>query len=411
MTTQTVSQAVEKRDNGIVKIMWGYKAHIEAVLPDHIDVKSFLGTAAAALYGNPKLMEHAQANPDSLIAAVMECASLGHRPGTEEYYLTPRQDHGRPKVLGIEGYRGVVERMYRSGGVATVIVREVCSGDPFRYVEGDDEKPIHLFGGQGRTGGDFFGVTGSRDRGPMVGVYAVAKLTTGAWSRPAILTRDDVEAARAAGGWKPGDQYSPWNRLDAGKDHPEFTGRSMWWKTAAKRLEPWVPTSAEYRREQLRAAAQAAPLPPAPAPPVPAPGNGHAAAEEPVDAEIVEDTPTGARPATGSGSTDGHAPTEAAQPAKRQSRQAASADKLMALVKRLDLGTEEDVAALFHWQLGQPYNGDTGHVRHMTGYLSSHLEACQGDTAEAASAIWAQFRAMNAQDAAAEGSQDGPSDG
>lgn len=33
--------------------------------------------------------------------------------------------------------------------------------------------------------------------------------------------------------------------------------RAMVWKTAAHRLEAWVPTSAEYRREQLRAAAAA----------------------------------------------------------------------------------------------------------------------------------------------------------
>ena len=92
----------------------------------------------------------------------------------------------------------------------------------------------------------------------MVGVYAVARFMTGDWSRPVLLSRNDVFAARAAGGWKPDDKYSPWNRLDAGPDHPEFQGRSMWLKTAARRLEPWVPTSAEYRREQLRASASAA---------------------------------------------------------------------------------------------------------------------------------------------------------
>ena len=32
----------------------------------------------------------------------------------------------------------------------------------------------------------------------------------------------------------------------------------MWLKSAARRLEPWVPTSAEYRREQLRAVASVA---------------------------------------------------------------------------------------------------------------------------------------------------------
>jgi recombination protein RecT len=259
MTAQTVSSAVATRDAGIVSVMWGRKTHFAAILPDHIDVKPFLGTAAAALYANNTLMKAAETSPDSLITALMRCAALGHQPGTDEFYLTPRKKNGTWQVLGIEGYRGIVERMYRSGAVTSVIVREVCARDQFSYTEGLDDRPVHQFGGTGTggTGADFFGANGSRDRGEMVGVYAYAILATGAVSRVCILTRDDVEAARDAGGYKPDDPYSPWNRLDGGKDHPEFTGRSMWWKTAARRLEPWVPTSAEYRREQLRASAAA----------------------------------------------------------------------------------------------------------------------------------------------------------
>jgi len=66
-----------------------------------------------------------------------------------------------------------------------------------------------------------------------------------------------VLAARDSGGYRPDDTHNPWNRLDGGENHPEFRGRSMWWKTFAKRLEPWVPTSAEWRRESLRASASA----------------------------------------------------------------------------------------------------------------------------------------------------------
>ena len=47
------------------------------------------------------------------------------------------------------------------------------------------------------------------------------------------------------------------DRFDAGPDKPEFKGRSMWWKTGARRLEPWVPTSAQYRKEVARAEAEA----------------------------------------------------------------------------------------------------------------------------------------------------------
>lgn len=268
MTAQTVSQAVAKRESGPLSIMWSRRSHFNAVLPASVDVEAFLGTAAGALYANDTLMQYAQQNPDSLIVALMRCAALGHQPGTDEFYLTPRKVGGRPSVLGIEGYRGVIERMYRSGAVAKVVVREVCANDYFRYVEGEDDKPVHKTGGDGTTGAAFFA---GHDRGEMVGVYAYAEMAGGAISRVVLLTRDDVYAARDSSGYKPDDKYTPWNRLDAGEAHPEFKGRSMWWKTGAKRLEPWVPTSAEYRREQLRAAAAAAPP------------------ERFVDAEIVDD--------------------------------------------------------------------------------------------------------------------------
>lgn len=283
--TETVSQAVAKNETGPIAIMWQRRSHFDAVLPAHLDVKAFTGTAAGALYANADLMRAATASPDSLITALMRCAALGHQPGTDEFYLIPRKIKGRPTVQGIEGYRGIVERMYRSGAVASVIVREVCANDKFSYLEGVDPKPIHQVGGEGTTGADFFGTAGGRDRGEMVGVYAYAILTTGAVSRVVLLTRDDVFAARDAGDGS-SSSFSPWNRMDGGASRPEFKGRAMWWKTAARRLEPWVPTSAEFRREQLRAAVAADNLrglrdhtaTPAQATPP----------EQPVDAEIVD---------------------------------------------------------------------------------------------------------------------------
>ena len=260
----TVSQAVAERDEGVVSIIHAHQNRLAPVLPDHIDVDTFVGLATGALFRDPKLMQAAQNNPGALMNALMRCASLGHQPGTEEFYLTPRKNkknRGLPEIQGIEGYRGIVERMYRSGAVASVIVREVCALDRFRYVEGVTDRPQHNFSGAdaddlNATGADFFGATGSRDRGPMVGVYAYAVLTTGAVSRVVILSKDDVMAAKNAGDG--GDsEYSPWNRFDAGPDKPEFKGRSMWWKTGARRLEPWVPTSAQYRKEVARAEAEA----------------------------------------------------------------------------------------------------------------------------------------------------------
>jgi len=240
MTAQTVSNAVAKVEPKPIQIAWEYESRFAAVLPDHIDAKQFIGLASGALYRDPKLMEAASNSPAAFMNALMRCAALGHQPGTEEFYLTPRKNKkndNKPEIQGIEGYRGIVERMYRSGAVASVIVREVCENDKFQFVEGIHDKPVHEV--------DWF----SKGRGQMIGVYAYAILVTSAVSRVVVLNHDDVMAAKAKSDAANSD-YSPWNSKEDG-------GRSMWWKTAARRLEPWVPTSAEYRREQLRAAVEA----------------------------------------------------------------------------------------------------------------------------------------------------------
>lgn len=430
MTATTVTQAVATREADAVSLMWGRRTRFAAVLPDSIDVKSFLGTAAGALYADEDLLAAATAYPDSLIVTLMRCASLGHRPGTDEFYLHIRKG----KVAGTEGYRGVIERMYRSGAVRKVVVREVCANDRFRYTEGVDDKPVHEIGGRGTTGADFFGKDGSRNRGAMVGVYAYAELTTGAVSRVVVMDRDDVMAARESSDAKD-SKYSPWNRLDGGKDHPELTGRSMWWKTAAKRLEPWVPTSAEYRREQLRAAAVASDLaavrgnggaPPAPA----------AAAvpdTEIADAEIVDEPQDSPGPASAqaAGHETGAGPGPAApaagsaqstaSPAARPAQSPAPAGgterptpaalaRLGRALTKVALGTPEDRAIFLAWVTGRP-GGDRLEVltrdetARITKALDDMLAECDGDGTEAAHRLWTIYRRDHPQDAA-ESSQD-----
>ena len=390
MTAQTVSNAVAKRETGPVSVMWDRKTHFAAILPDHIEVKAFLGTAAAALYKDEKLMAAAETSPDSLIQALMRCAALGHQPGTDEFYLTPRKIKGRPTVQGIEGYRGIIERMYRSGAVKSVVVREVCAKDEFEYIEGVHDKPRHVFGGGGShgiTGADFFGATGSRDRGQMVGVYAYAILTTGAVSRVVILSRDDVMAARDASDSKDSD-YSPWNRLDGGKDHPEFTGRSMWWKTAARRLEPWVPTSAEYRREQLRAAAAAAEQTAPPAMPQSA-SNGH---HEIVDAELVDDPQA---PAAQAGRTAEPPDADVAdpQPASPVTTQAGKPDtgKMDALFDQLQLD-EEEQSTVVAWFAPGEWTASAPQIRQVIKGVTPFLTDAGGDIAEARTQMWDRYR-------------------
>jgi recombination protein RecT len=94
-----------------------------------------------------------------------------------------------------------------------------------------------------------------------------------------VLNRQHIAAIRAQSQGA-GSQYSPWNKWE----------ESMWLKSAAHQLQKWVPTSAEYIREQLRAvrdvAAEGASAPSNPAGPPPV----VPATEQPIDITHMTDT-------------------------------------------------------------------------------------------------------------------------
>ncbi|MFE9949341.1 recombinase RecT [Streptomyces sp. NPDC005531] len=113
---------------------------------------------------------------------------------------------------------------------------------------GRDDRPVHEI--------DWFG----GDRGPLVGVYAYAVMKDGAVSKVVVMNHKRVMEIKAKSDSK-NSQYSPWNTDE----------ESMWLKSAIRQLAKWVPTSAEYKSEQLRANAAAigdlaasAPIPPQP---------------------------------------------------------------------------------------------------------------------------------------------------
>jgi recombination protein RecT len=241
---QTIRRAAvaTREDPKSVAVTKGYQHQFAEVLPDHIEAKGFVGAALATLRKDPDLLKAAENSPTALVNTLMQCAQLGHTPGSKEFALTRRYNGKtkREEVVGLEQYQGVIERMYRSGAVASVIVREVCKGDTFDFVEGVHDRPVHDV--------DWFdGGVNRDDPESIIGVYAYARLTTGATSRVVVLSKQDIEKAR---------MNSDMGKNNKGPWHDHYC--AMAWKTAAHRLEPWVPTSAEYRREQLRASAAAA---------------------------------------------------------------------------------------------------------------------------------------------------------
>lgn len=234
MTESKIQGALAKRDdtdNTPAGMITKYKADWAMLLPSHVDADQWTRLAIGALRRDPKLMEAAQATPASLMSALANAARLGLEPGTEQFYLTPRKSKGRPEVLGITGYQGLIELIYRAGAVSSVIAEVVYSGDTFEYQPGRDERPTH--------GIDW----DADDRGELRLAYAYAIMGDGSTtSKVVVLNRAEIKRIRASAQGA-NSEYSPWSTNPA----------AMWLKSAVRQLAKWVPTSAEFRREQIRA--------------------------------------------------------------------------------------------------------------------------------------------------------------
>lgn len=282
-----------------------YSSDFATVLPSHIKPETWVRVAQGALKKGKKAGQRfelevaATNNPAAFLSALLDAARQGLEPGTEQYYLTPRKVNGQLEILGIRGYQGEIELMYRAGAVSSVIVDVVRERDVFVWTPGrlDDHEPPRWQGEQIRPYHevDWFG----GDRGDLKGAYAYAVMKDGAISRVVILNKDDIARIKSfAQGTD--SKYSPW----------QTSTEAMWLKSAAHQLRKWVPTSAEYLTTMARAAGTAAGARDAErtraaisAPPLRAEtelgANPNVNGDTVVDAEVVPDPPAGVDPATG----------------------------------------------------------------------------------------------------------------
>lgn len=225
--TQTVSQAVatQTKAGGLIE---QYREDFATVLPSHVKPATWVRLAQGALRRDQNLQKAADKNPGSFLSALLEAARLGLEPGSEHYYLVPFGS----EVTGIVGYQGEIELMYRAGAVRSIKAELVYERDEFEYQPGEQDRPKHR--------PDWFG-----NRGEIVGAYAYAEMVGGATSRVIVMSKAQIEEVRNA---SPSGRRSgtPWDK---------------WWdrmalKTVLHQLAKFVPTSAEYRREQLRSVMQ-----------------------------------------------------------------------------------------------------------------------------------------------------------
>lgn len=251
MTTQTVSNALAKPEQPTPGAMVAqYRDDFAAVLPSHVKAATWVRIAQGALKKGKRVRLPGAAgqtctelelaalnNPGAFMAALLESARLGLEPGTEEYYLTARKVKGQPEILGIVGYQGYIELMYRAGAVSTVVVECVYSNDLFVWRPGslDTDEAKRWEGPQTRPFHDID--WDSEDRGSLRLVYAYAIMKqTGAVSKVVVLNRQAIAKIRSSSQGA-NSEYSPWQQHEP----------SMWMKSAVRQLRKWVPTSSEFR--------------------------------------------------------------------------------------------------------------------------------------------------------------------
>jgi recombination protein RecT len=205
-----------------------YREDFASVLPTHVRADTFVRVAQGALkrgkkQGNRYELEIAASNnPGAFMAALLDAARLGLEPGTEQFYLTPRRTKGQLEILGIVGWQGYVELMYRAGAVSSVVAEVVHARDKFAFQPGRDDYPQHEIDWD------------TDDRGPLRLAYAYARMKDGSTSKVVVVNAATIERVKKSSQGAD-SEYSPW------RTHPE----AMWLKTAVRQLAKWVPTSAE----------------------------------------------------------------------------------------------------------------------------------------------------------------------
>lgn len=238
-----IGNAIATRENGPEAIVRQHKDDLTLVLPSHVKGETWMRLAYGVLRSNTQLMQVATRNPGSLMTALQECARLGHEPASKSFYLVPFGN----EIQGIEGYRGVVERIYRAGAVKVVHAEVVYENDEFVWEPGTIDRHPDGPRWEGPQTVPFHRADWFADRGEVKGAFSYGIFQDGTPSRVVVINRTYIDKVRKES--KGSDNAkSPWVKW--------FD--QMVLKTVAHRLEPWVPTSTEWRKEQIRAAHEVA---------------------------------------------------------------------------------------------------------------------------------------------------------
>ena len=148
---------------------------IQRALPKHMSGDRIARITLTQVRQNPKL---AECTPASFFGSLLTAAALGLEPGVNgECYLVPYKG----ECTLIIGYQGVAKLFWQHPLSKRLSAEYVCKNDHFDYDKGLTSRLEHT--------------PASGERGPVIGYYAIAELSTGALAFD-YFTADQVKALR-----------------------------------------------------------------------------------------------------------------------------------------------------------------------------------------------------------------------
>ncbi|WP_029265752.1 recombination protein RecT [Virgibacillus alimentarius] len=232
-TEQMKNQMAAKKNNGgapakdkpktIEDYLKQMAPAMQEALPKHMDKDRLLRLAMTTIRTTPGLRE---ANPASLLGAVMEAAQLGLEPGPMGHcYMLPFKNNKAQTtdVQFIIGYKGMIDLARRSGHIQSIYAHAVYENDEFEYELGLDPKLKHV-------------PTMDTNKGEFIGSYAVAKFKDGGYQME-FMPKAEIEKRRTS---SPSgrSKYSPWN------NHYEEMAN----KTVIRHMWKYLPISVEIQQ-------------------------------------------------------------------------------------------------------------------------------------------------------------------
>jgi recombination protein RecT len=211
---------IEKMQDLIEK----HSVDIQKLVPLHVDSGRMIRVARAAMTRKPELTECTEI---SLIAAIVEAAVLGLKLETRmnHCWLAGFKNNrtGLRDAQLLMGYEGYIDLAHRSRMLDSIYAECVYKNDEFKEHLGTNKRIEHDY-------------DPDKDRGPIIGVYAVAYLRGSSRPIHEYLPKARIMKLKARGGGGPA-----WS-------DPDFGEPGMFRAKAIKQLQRWLPKSDEMAR-------------------------------------------------------------------------------------------------------------------------------------------------------------------